>query len=262
MRAVGYLRVSTTEQAREGYSLSAQQQAVRAYCQAHGWELVESYADAGRSGKSLQGRDELARLLEDAQAGNFERVVFWRLDRLGRNLRDLLDICDRLEVSGVGVVSIQEAIDTGTAAGRMIRNIMGALAEFERETVVKRIKAGMTEKARQGKIVGPLPLGYRRDSEGAIVTEPATASLVRAAFDRYATGRYSLRDMTQWAAEIGLRSTERNPLDRLSISKVLTNPTYCGQVAFHQRRGGGIVAKGNHPAIVDVWGRSLKSRRR
>src|SRR3989304_2650641 len=93
-------------------------------------------------------------------------------------LRDLLDICDHLEALEVGIVSIQESIDTGTASGRMVRNIMGSLAEFERELIVERIKAGLAEKARQGELLGPLPLGYRRDDEsGAARLDDAVAPL-------------------------------------------------------------------------------------
>jgi site-specific DNA recombinase len=252
MRAAGYIRVSTDEQVREGYGLAAQEQAARAYCQAQGWELVDLYADAGRSGKSLRGRQELARLLEDAQAGRFKRVIFWKLDRLARNLRDLLDICDRLDALGVGIVSVQEAIDTGTPAGRMIRNVLGSLAEFERDVITDRIKAGLAEKARQGELLGPLPLGYQRDGSRTVILDPVTAPLIRDGFARYATGQYSLRDMTQWAAQVGLRSTAGRPLDRLSIRKMFINVTYTGQVAYHLRRGDGIVAREKQPAIVDA----------
>jgi site-specific DNA recombinase len=250
--AAGYVRVSTEEQAREGYGLAAQRQAVRSYCAAQGWELVEVYADAGRSGKSVRGREELARLLADAGAGRFQRVVFWKLDRLARNLRDLLDICDRLEALEIGIVSIQEAIDTGTPAGRMVRSFLGAVAEFEREVITERIKAGIAEKARQGELVGPLPLGYTRDKSGAITPDRVVAPLIRDAFARYATGGYSLREMAHWANELGLRSLEGNCIDRLSMRKILTNVAYTGQVAFHRRRGGGVVARGKHPSIVDA----------
>jgi site-specific DNA recombinase len=239
MRAAAYVRVSTDEQAREGYGLAAQEQAARAYCQAQGWELVDVYADAGRSGKSLRGRQELARLLEDAQAKRFERVVFWKLDRLARNLRDLLDICDRLEALNVGIVSVQEAIDTGTPAGRMIRNVLGSLAEFERDIIIDRIKAGLAEKARQGELLGPLPLGYRRDETGGVIADPVIAPLVKDAFARYATGQHSLRDMSQWAARAGLRSASGRLIDRLSIRKILCNPSYTGMVSYHLRRGAG-----------------------
>ena len=252
MKAAGYVRVSTDEQARDGYGLAAQEQAIRAYCQAQSWELVDLYADAGRSGGSLRGRDGLARLLDDARSGAFERVVFLRLDRLGRNLRDLLAISDTLEKAAVGIVSIHEAIDTGTATGRMMRSILGALAEWERDTIRGRIIEGIEAKARNGELVGPLPLGYRSNSDGAVVLDEELAPLVREAFARYATGRHSLRDMAAWAADVGLRSTNGNPLDRLSVRKLLTNVAYTGQVAYRRRRGGGFVVKGKHPPIVDA----------
>ncbi len=247
MKAAGYIRVSTAEQAREGYGLAAQEQAVRSFCQAHGWDLTEIYSDAGRSGSSIQQRESLSRLLEDAQAGAFERVVFLKLDRVARNLRDLLGICDGLEEAAVGIVSIQESIDTGTATGRMIRSVLGALSEFERDTIIGRIKDALAEKARQGEILGRLPLGYMRDEDGAVVADPVIGPLVRAAYERYNTGAHSLLDLAIWAADVGLRSNEGNPLDRVSIRKLLCNITYAGMVTHH----GKVVGKGKHPAIVD-----------
>ena len=251
MKAVAYLRVSTTEQAVDGYSIQAHRRAAEGYCQAQGWELVETYADEGRSGSSIEGRDELKRLLADSGRGHFERVIFWKLDRLGRSLRDLLRICDDLEAAGIGIVSIQESIDTGTAAGRMMRSILDAFGEFEREVIVSRIKAGMEEKARHGELIDPLPLGYRRGNEGSIVLDATTAPLIREAFERYATGHHSLRDMGQWAAGAGLKSGAGRMLDRLSIRKMLTTVAYRGDVEFHGRAGDGFTVKGKHPAIVD-----------
>lgn len=252
MKAVAYLRVSTEDQVRDGYGLPAQEDAVRSYCRAHGWELVELYTDAARSGKSVRGRDALARLLDDAAEARFDRVVFWKLDRFGRNLRELLETCDRLEKLGIGIVSVQESIDTGTATGRMMRNVIGSVAEFEREIIVERIKTGLAEKARQGELLGPLPLGYARNAEKEIVLDPTLAPLVREAFTLYASGGYSLRDITQRAGELGLRSTKGNPLDRLSIRKMLTNATYVGLITYHVRRGGGVLGTGKHPALVDA----------
>ena len=265
MKAVCYTRVSTTEQATEGFSLAAQEESARAYCKAQGWELTAVYADA-KSGSSMTGRGELARLLVDAAAGEFERVICWKLDRLGRNLRDLLDISDQLEQAGVGVVSIQESLDTRTAAGRMMRSILGSLAEFERETIVERIVAGIQQKAREGDLVGPLPLGYRRDGDEGVVADEAKAALVRDTFERYATGRYSLRELARWTTSIGLLTSAGNPYDRLSVRKLLTCVTYAGKVAFHARQGGDVV-DGQHPAIVTIElfekvQRTLGSRRR
>lgn len=162
-----------------------------------GWDLLSVYSDAGKSGKSVQGREGLAQLLQDAAGRTFDQVVFWKLDRLGRNLKDLFTICDQLETLGVGVVSIQERFDTTTPIGRMLRNQLGSFAQFEREIIVERIKAGLAEKARQGELIGPLPLGYRRIEDGSVELDPVTAPLVKEAFAQYATGEHSLRDLTQ-----------------------------------------------------------------
>jgi site-specific DNA recombinase len=250
-KAAGYVRVSTDEQAHEGYGLAAQEDAIRHYCQAHGWEVVEFYIDAGRSGKDIKGRPELLRLLTDAEALRFERVVVWRLDRLARRLKDLLEVYEQLEAQGVPVVSIQESIDTGSAGGRMMRSVLGAFAEFERDVITDRIKAGIAEKARQGNLVGPLPLGYLRHESGSVAIDSAIAPLVREAFVMYSSGDFSLRDITGWAARSGLRSVNGNLLDRMSIRKLLMNPTFAGKVTFHARNGGGIVSEGRHPAIVE-----------
>ncbi len=252
MKAAGYIRESTDQQASEGYGMAAQEHSIRSYCDIHGWELIEVYVDAGRSGSSMRGRDDLARLLAEARSGRFERVVFWKLDRLGRNLKDLLEICDQLEGAGVGIVSIQEAIDTGTAAGRMVRSFLGAVAEFEREIIVELIKAGLEQKARQGELLGNLPLGYLRGENGAIEADPVVAPIVREAFQKYATGKHSLRQLAQWAERVGLLSAEGNRLDRDAVRKLLCNISYTGQVAYKRRHGGGVIAEGNHPAIVDT----------
>ena len=250
IRAAGYARVSTEEQAREGYGLDAQRTAIDAYCKAHGWQLVDVFVDAGVSGSSQRGRVALAQLLAAAEAKGFERVVFWKLDRLSRSLRDVLDLSERFEKYGVQIVSIQEGIDAGTATGRMYRNILGTMAEFERETITERIVHGLAEKARQGELLGPIPLGYLRGDDGDILIDEATAELIRQAFERYATGRYSLRDMAAWSREVGLRSKNRKPLDRMAMGKILRNVSYTGVVAHHRRRGGGVVAEAAHPPIV------------
>jgi site-specific DNA recombinase len=240
MKAVGYIRVSTQEQT-EGYSLSAQQTAIEAYCKAQDWELVEVYRDAGRSGKNLAGREELTRMLADTKSGQFERVVFLKLDRLARNLKDLLTICDGLEAAKVGIVSIHESIDTGTATGRMIRSILGAVSEFEREAIVERVKTGIAEMARQGRILGKLPLGYVRDESGNIALDMETAPLIGEMFLQYATGTCSTWDLSRWARRRGL------DLDRFAVHRLLTLPVYAGKV-LHL---GKVVADGKHPAIID-----------
>ena len=251
IKAAGYTRVSTEEQAREGYGLDAQKSAVEAYCKAQGWQLVEVYIEAGVSGKSTRGRGALARMLQAADAHAFDRLVFWKLDRLSRNLRDVLDLSDRLENAGVEIVSVQEGIDAGTATGRLQRNILGTLAEFERETITERIKEALAEKARQGELLGPIPLGYRRLEDGRIAIEEEEAAFIRALFTRYAVGDVSLRELATWARGRGARSTNGKPFDRLNLRKLLANISYTGKTAYKRRSGGTLVVDGAHPAIVD-----------
>ena len=267
MRAVCYTRVSTREQAESGFSLAAQEESARAYATAQSWELAEVYSDAGKSGGSREGRDELARLLVDAARGQFQRVIVWKLDRFARNLRDLLNLSDELDQYNVGIVSIQESIDTGTATGRLMRSVLGTLAEFEREVITERIIAGLAQKAREGELLGHLPLGYLRSGTGAVVADEVTAPLVRAAFERYKAGGVSLRELAKWAGTVGLRSSGGNALDRLSIRKILMCVTYTGQVAYRGGGGGDAILKGKHLAIVDAdtfaqVQEMLRSRRR
>lgn len=251
MSTVGYTRVSTEEQATSGYSLGAQETQITAKCTAHAWTLSRVYSDAGKSGKSVAGRGELKALLHDAQQGLFTRVVFTKLDRLSRSLRDLLDICDQLDRAGVEIVSISESIDTGTPAGRMMRNVMGSLAEFEREVIVGRIKDGLAQAAREGTPTGPIPLGYVRDEDG-LVKPDQHAPMVAELFDRYASGAWSLRQLSSWATSTGLRSTKGNVLDRMGLRKILTNRFYVGELVFHARSASREVFAGKHEAIVDV----------
>jgi len=141
-RAAIYCRVSTDEQAEHGYSLADQQERGRAYIasRGRGWMPVEeSYIDDGVSG-TLRDRPALGRLLADAKAGKIDVVVCTKLDRLARKLRVLLSIWDELEDMGVAVVIIEESIDTTTAIGQLVRNVLGAIAEFEVDTIAARTK--------------------------------------------------------------------------------------------------------------------------
>lgn len=249
MRAVVYCRVSTEDQARDGYSLDAQQERAKAYCAAKGWEYVRAYVDGGRSGKSLDGRDAMAALLADARAHLFEQVIVLNFKRLARKVLDTLNICDQLEACGVYVTSLTEAVDTSTAMGRAIRTVLATFAELDRENIVENIKIGMEEAARQGHVIGPLSLGYARSESGDIITTESTI-LVLQCFERYAAGTTSLSDLAAWANGQGLRSTRGNLLDKLSMRKLLTNVHYRGDVAYHRRQGGGVVARDAIPAIV------------
>ncbi|GEM_PF-1424977 len=251
MRVAGYVRVSSRSQVEEGWSLDGQQRIVGEYCTARGWDLVHVYVEAGRSARWMKGRGELHALLEAAGRHDFTQVVVIKLDRAFRNLKEMLQVADELAASGAGLLSITEMFDTATAAGRLHRNILGSVAEWERDAIGERIVFGYEEKARQGGLAR-LSLGYVRDAAGGAVPDPAVAPLIREAYERYATGEVSLNDLVRWAGGAGLRSGRGNVLDRLAIRKLLTNIVYRGQVGrytrSHQRKA---VYEGKHPPIVD-----------
>src|SRR6516162_3828279 len=127
MRAIGYVRVSTEQQADFGVSLEAQSEKVRAMAVVHGAQLAEVLIDAGESAKSLN-RPGMARLLSLLDAGAVDTVIISKLDRLTRSVKDLAELLERFNRHGVSLVSVAESLDTGTAAGRLVLNIMTAVS--------------------------------------------------------------------------------------------------------------------------------------
>lgn len=167
-RAVGYVRVSTLDQAREGWSLPAQRRRIAAYCAAKGWELVETYADEGVSAQAE--RPEFDRMVAEVLADGVSHVVALKLDRLGRSAVGLLNLYDALERKGLSLVTIEDGIDTSTPMGRFLRTVLAAVAELERDTISERTKIGMAEAKRQGKRMGRPP-ALDEDTVARIVAE-------------------------------------------------------------------------------------------
>jgi site-specific DNA recombinase len=163
-RTIGYVRVSTEDQAREGVSMAAQEARIAAYCTAMGWHVSEVISDAGESAKTLK-RPGIVRLLEYVSAGGIERIVVAKLDRLTRSVRDLAELIDLCTKHDVALVSVGETLDTSTAAGRMVVNMLGVVAQWEREAIGERTATSLAHKRRQRLTYGPTPFGYRRDGQ-------------------------------------------------------------------------------------------------
>ena len=172
-------RVSTGRQAEEGHSLDQQQHRADAYAEQADKPLVP-YREEGVSGASQQ-RPERDRLLADLQPG--DTVLVTSLDRLGRSTRDLLEVFDCIEEAGAALVSLRESIDTSTAAGRLLRTILAAVAEFERELGRERTASGIAGRARNtGKPWGPPAYGYRKTARGDWEPDPGEADTYRRVF--------------------------------------------------------------------------------
>lgn len=159
-KAVGYVRVSTEEQAREGVSLSMQEAKIRLYAQTYELELVEIIRDEGLSAKSIKGRPGVQRALEMCYAGEVAALVVYKLDRLARNTGEALDIAEKLNRKGVSLQSVTEHLDTQSAIGRLYFTFSTAIATFEREVIGERTKAALDHKKANGKVFNHAPYGY------------------------------------------------------------------------------------------------------
>ena len=183
------LRVSSEEQ-RERETIELQEEFLGQYCALYDFEVAEIYKDDGVSGTiPLHERPEGRRLLEDASAGKFDAVLVYKLDRLGRTLLVMVDAHDRLQEAGVALRSATEPIDTSTPSGRLIFQILASFAEYERETIGKRTRAGLHRALRNGKHAGRIPYGYRvRGEDGLPEVVEEEAAIVREIIERVAAG--------------------------------------------------------------------------
>src|ERR1700719_3390962 len=160
MKTVGYVRVSTDKQAERGISLEAQAEKIRAVALVQSAELSEIIVESGESAKSLN-RPGMARLLTMVDGGQVKAVIVAKLDRLTRSVKDLCELLERFEKRGVALVSVAESLDTGSAAGRLVLNIMAAVSQWEREAIGERTRDAMRHKRSQGERVGDITFGYR-----------------------------------------------------------------------------------------------------
>jgi DNA invertase Pin-like site-specific DNA recombinase len=168
MKAIGYVRVSTDEQAREGISLEAQEAKIKAWAELNDYELEDVYSDAGISGKAMNNRGGLQEALN--AVGKGEALVVYSLSRMSRSTRDTLEIAEALKRKGADLVSLCEKVDTTNAAGKMVFRMLAVLNEFERDQVSERTKAALAHKKAQGKKTGgDVPFGFELTPEGLLV---------------------------------------------------------------------------------------------
>ena len=162
--AVVYCRVSTDDQAQNGASLEVQESRGRAYARAKGWKVIGVLRDSGFSGKSLD-RPAVQRLMETVDNRRVQAVVVYRLDRLTRSIRDLGDLIGRFEKSGVALASVSESLDTSTPSGRLVINVLGSVAQWERENTAARITDALRHRKENGRVYGVVPLGFDRKGD-------------------------------------------------------------------------------------------------
>jgi len=182
MKAIGYTRVSTDEQAREGVSLDNQRTKITAYCELHDLELVEVIEDGGKSGKNLN-RDGITRLMELVKTHQIDAVIVYKLDRLSRRVIDTLTLIEHFQKHSVAFHSLSESIDTSSAMGKFFLNIMASLAQMERDLIAERTRDALQHKIRKGERAGQIPYGFTLSPDGKTlipnIEEQRTISLIR-----------------------------------------------------------------------------------
>ncbi|MFC7751583.1 recombinase family protein, partial [Paenibacillus thermoaerophilus] len=166
-----YVRVSTEEQATEGFSIQAQISELERYALQNNLEIVERYIDEGFSGKTIEGRPQMRRLLKEVSQGKFQSVLIYRTDRLSRKTKDSLEIIEILQKNNIQLFSITEKVDLSNPVGIAMFQIMSSINELERNTIITRVKMGMTERAKQGKYNGGIVLGYQAVNKELIIDE-------------------------------------------------------------------------------------------
>lgn len=245
-RTAIYIRVSTLDQAREGYSLEAQEKTLRKWCDDRKYEVFDLYADKGISGKDIEHRPDMNRLLDDAKEGKLDIVLFWALSRFTRSVSDLYSTMEKFQKWNVDMVSYTEAFDTSTPMGRAMIGIVGVFAQLERELTSERVSAAMAERASQGKRTCSEILGYDLDGKDSFKINEKEAEYVRFCFNEYLL-RKNLSEVASEANKRGFRGKRGKKPTAWSIQKILTRTQYCGFNTFL-----GEIYKGNYESIVDV----------
>ncbi|MGH2746045.1 MAG: recombinase family protein, partial [Thermoleophilaceae bacterium] len=200
-----------------------------------GWQIARRFSDQ-MSGATLE-RPGLHRALAESEAKRFDLLLVYRVDRLSRSVRGLAQILEQLDQAGALFRSATEPFDTATSAGRMMVQMLGVFAEFERATITDRVIAGMERKASLGEWTGgSFPFGYRLDSERRfLVPEPTEAPVAAEVFRRYTERLEGSASIAKWLSERGYRTKRGKPFNVPAVLTILRNRAYVGEVFFRGR---------------------------
>jgi site-specific DNA recombinase len=250
-----YVRVSTEEQAKEGYSIRAQEEKLRSYAELKGWHIYSVYADEGISGKDIDGRKAVKQLIADVASGKVNNVLVYKIDRLTRSTKNLIELVEIFNENHCDFNSLVESIDTSNAVGRMFLKIVGIFAEFERENLAERVRLGMERKAREGyALCSYMPsLGYTRDKGNKIQEiEDEEAAIVRRVFDMYLQDDYSFTKIAKILNAEKIATKRGAKWHMGTIKLILNNVNYVGRVRYAINDASRYFeADGQHEPIID-----------
>ncbi|MGM9986265.1 MAG: recombinase family protein [Bacillaceae bacterium] len=260
-----YCRVSTDEQAREGLSLDEQKHRMKSYCTAMGWkQQIRYFIDDGYSAKDIE-RPQLTELIQAIQLNHISKVIVTKLDRLSRKLLNLLELIDVFSKHQVSFISVSESFDTNTPSGRLTLQVLGAVAEFERERIRERVVDNMFHAANKGKWLTSAPYGYQL-IEKELKIDPKTAPIVKRIYHMYLEKNLGFLSIAKQLNEEGIPSPMKKEWWNRSVKLILTNPVYKGTTIWNRRNGTiksrpvkdieeWVIQDNTHEAIIEpeVW---------
>ena len=271
-----YIRVSTAMQV-DGYSLEAQKERLMKFAEFQDMEVVREYCDAGKSGKSITGRPEFQRMLQDVAEADegVSFILVFKLSRFGRNAADVLNSLQYIQDYGVNLICVEDGIDSSKDSGKLTITVLSAVAEIERENILVQTMEGRKQKAREGKWNGgQAPFGYELDTKNSsLVVNPEEAEIVKIIFEKFAYTDMGADAICNYLNQRGytkkkVRGHELNYFARGLIMRMLDNPIYIGKIAYGKsstekvkgtrdeyrrvRNEEYLLVDGRHEAIIDM----------
>lgn len=237
-----YTRVSTAMQI-DGYSLDAQKARMKAYADFNDYQIVGEYEDAGKSGKSIEGRASFCKMMDDIKSGKdgVAYVLVFKLSRFGRNAADVLSTLQVMQDFGVNLICVEDGIDSSKDAGKLMISVLSAVAEIERENIRVQTMEGRIQKAREGRWNGGFaPYGYRL-VDGVLQINEDEAPAIRTIFEQYVNTDTGANGLSKYLEIHGFQKLARqngtSPLFSATLIRaILKNPVYCGKIAFGRRK--------------------------
>ena len=270
MKIAIYIRVSTEDQAKEGYSLEVQREYLESFAKREGYEVIKVYCDDGISAYSTR-RKALQQLLQDAKDKKFELVLVYKIDRFSRNLKDLLTLVDELFSYGIGFKSATEPFDSTTSAGKLMFQQLGSFAEFERNRISERVFPGMIKGVQQGNWQGARfsPFGYTYNKVKKLLEiEKREADIVKLIYTMYLAGK-STQDIAAYLNKKKYQTRTGKQFYNKFICDILKNRIYTGKIVWNKKHYDKnqktkkhykyirndpskiIIAQGKHTPIID-----------
>lgn len=220
-----YARVSTEDQALKGFSLDGQLEKLCSYCDARDWDIAGEYVDNGYSGRDVN-RPAYREMLDEI--AEWDALLVMKMDRVHRNSKNFMLMMETFREHDKEFVSMTESLDTSTAMGRFVMDIIQRIAQLESEQIGERVYFGMRQKAKggQGLMGSPAPYGYEYD-DGRLEAIDQELDVVEQLYERYLDGD-SLDGLREWLEKRGIGTKKGGSWDKKTVSRILSNPVYCG----------------------------------